>query len=469
MILKNARIYSDNELKLGSIYISNGKFKKLIFHNNKDGAQFDDINNNDYVIDCNKKILLPGIIDVHSHLRDLEQAEKETFITGTKAAAASGITTVFDMPNTIPPAITSHDIENWMDAARNNIFIDVGFIAGVPEKINQEEFEKIVNLGVIGFKIYPHSPISKIDWINPQNIEQILHFVSKYNVPLFIHPQMPTKNSEVFRKFEDGISQKRHALKLFNEIYSSDIEKNFIDYFQKHYERFIINNKNISAYPHIHFCHVSSKEALYILLNARFEVSLLNFSFEVTPHHLLLTNNMKFEKDSFAKVLPPLRDELDRNYLYQNLENGKIDLIGTDHAPHTIEEKSKPFIEAPSGFPGFETYPLLLLENVFNSDLQLKIFIKCSSEMPAKLFGLNNKGFIKEGFDADFYLVEKVNPYTINPEKFYSSAKFSPFKGFKTTVKISGVYLRGQEIYDGENVLSNKRGQIIHKKNSIKY
>ncbi len=468
MILKNARIYSDEELKLGSIYISDGKFKKIIFHSQENDAHFEDITDND-IIDCKKKILLPGIIDVHSHLRDLGQSEKETFITGTRAAAASGITTAFDMPNTIPPAITSHDVEKWMDAARNNIFIDIGFIAGVPEKINQEEFEKIINLGVMGFKIYPHSPLSKIDWINPKNIEQMLYLTSKYNIPLFIHPQMPIKNSEVNGKFENGIIQKRAPLKLFNEIYSGDIEKNFIDYFQKHYERFIINNKNISVYPHIHFCHVSSKEALYILLNARFEVSLLNFSFEVTPHHLLLNNDMKFEKDSYAKVLPPLRDELDRNYIYQNLENGNIDLIGTDHAPHTIEEKSRPFIEAPSGFPGFETYPLLLLEKVLNSDLQLKTFIKCSSEMPAKLFGLKYKGFIKEGLDADFYLVEKVDPYTIDPEKFYSNAKFSPFKGFKTTVKISGVYLRGQEIYDGENVLSNKRGQIIHKRNNIKY
>jgi len=467
MIIKNARIYSDEELKLGSIYISDGKFKKIIFHSQENDAHFEDITDDD-IIDCKKKILLPGIIDVHSHLRDLGQSEKETFKTGTMAASSSGITTVFDMPNTIPPAITSHDVEKWMDAARNNIFIDVGFIAGVPEKINRKEFEKIVNLGVIGFKIYPHSPLSKIDWINPKNIEQMLYLTSKYNIPLFIHPQMPIKNSEVNGKFENGIIQKRAPLKLFNEIYSGDIEKNFIDYFQKHYERFIINNKNISAYPHIHFCHVSSKEALYILLNARFEVSLLNFSFEVTPHHLLLNNDMKFEKDSYAKVLPPLRDELDRNYIYQNLENGKIDLIGSDHAPHTIEEKSRPFIETPSGFPGFETYPLLLLEKVLDSDLQLKTFIKCSSEMPAKLFGLNNKGFIKEGLDADFYLVEKVDPYTIVPEKFYSRAKFSPFKGFKTTVKIFGVYLRGQEIYDGENVLSNKRGQIIHKRNNIK-
>lgn len=463
MILKNARIYSNEELKLGSIYISNGKFKKIIFNEHKEEVHFEDIIDDD-VIDCDKKILLPGIIDVHSHLRDLGQCEKETFTTGTRAAIASGITTVFNMPNTIPPANTFQNIINWMDTARNNTYVDIGFIAGVPKDLNQEEFENISNLDIIGFKIYPHSPLSKIDWLKSKNIEKILFLASKYKVPLFIHPEMPIKFSEIQKKFKKGIIKNMDPLKVFNETHSSDNEKNFINHFQKYYERFIINNRQVSTYPHIHFCHVSSKGALYSILNARFEMSLLNFTFEITPHHLLLNNNMKFEKDSYGKVLPPLRKEIDRNYIYLNLKKGKIDMIATDHAPHTIEEKSKPFIDTPSGFPGFETYPILLLENVFNSDIPLKNFIKCSSEMPARSFGLNNKGFIKEGYDADFYLVEKTKPYTIDPVIFHTKAKFSPFKGFKTTVKISKVFLRGEKIFDGKQILDKKIGKIIGKK-----
>jgi len=466
MILKNARIYSNEELKLGSIYISNGKFNKIIFYLQKDKAYFEDIIDDD-VIDCEKKILLPGIIDVHSHLRDLGQSEKETFTTGTRAAIASGITTVFNMPNTIPPAITSQNVKNWMDTARTNTYVDIGFIAGVPKNLNQEEFENISNLDVIGFKIYPHSPLSKIDWLKPKNIEKILFLASKYEVPLFIHPEMPIKFSETQNKFKNYAIKNDAPLKIFDETHSSDNEKDFIIHFQKHYERFIINNRKISTYPHIHFCHVSSKEALYVILNARFETSLLNFTFEITPHHLLLNKNMKFELDSYGKVLPPLRKEIDRNFIYLNLKKGKIDMIATDHAPHTIEEKSKPFIDAPSGFPGFETYSVLLLEKVFNSDIPLKNFIKCSSEIPAKSFGLNNKGFIKEGYDADFYLVEITKPYTVDPAIFHTKAKFSPFKGFKTTVKISEVFLRGEKIFDGKQVLDKKIGKIIGKKKEI--
>jgi dihydroorotase len=463
MILKNAQIYHNGVLKLGSLQIHDGKFQKIIFHNENEEPTFSNIEKNETIIKCDNKILLPGIIDVHSHLRDLDQSEKETFSTATQAAAASGITTVFDMPNTKPPAISSENVKKWINKAKNDIYIDVGFISGVPNNLNREEFKKIVDLGVVGFKIYPHSPIAEIDWLNSENFKKLLSLANEFQVPLFIHPQMPLDNRELKKKFEKDFEQKRAPLKIYDEIYSNESEKEFINYVQKHYEKFILENSDLSEYPHVHFCHISTKEALYLLYNAKYEISMLNFTYEVTPHHLLLENDMKFEKDTYGKVLPPLRDKIDRDYLITNLKKGNIEIIATDHAPHTIEEKSKSFMDAPSGFPGFETYTILLLDKVFKNEISLEVFIKSSSENPAKIFNLTSKGFIREGFDADFFLIYKTNPYKINPTLFKSKAKFSPFKGFETSIRISETYLRGVKIFDEKQELKEKFGRIIVK------
>lgn len=463
MILKNANIYNNGELKFGSIQIDDGKFHKIIFHSDTDKPHFDTTDDQEEILDCNGKILLPGIIDVHSHLRDLGQSEKETFATGTKAAAVSGITTVFTMPNTIPPSISANKVKTWINAAKNEIYVDVGFIAGVPANLNEDEFEKIAALSIVGFKIYPHSPISGIDWKDGDNLMKLFRQSSKYDIPIFIHPQKPLDKSVIESKYKKEIANYRLPLKIYSEIFSNDNEKEYINQVQENYEQFLVNNEDVLINPHIHFCHVSAKGSLNLLINLKSEKPLLNFSFEVTPHHLLLNNDLKLKNDNYGKVLPPLRDEIDRNFLYLNLKNQNINIIATDHAPHTLDDKSKPFLQAPSGFPGFETYPFLLLEKVFNSDLPLKIFVECSSENPAKVFKLNSKGFVKEGYDADFYLVEKSEPYEIIPNKFFTKAKYSPFSGFKTSVKISEVFLRGIKIFDGINILDNKCGKILQK------
>ncbi|MFX1311285.1 MAG: amidohydrolase family protein, partial [Promethearchaeota archaeon] len=151
MILKNARIYSEGVIHNGAILIDNGIIKHLIFESKaKDLKEFAEKNRDSKEINCQNKLVLPGLIDVHSHLRDMGQEEKETFLTGTMAAAFSGITTIFNMPNTIPPAITEKQIKLWIKKAKKNIYINVGFIAGVPNNMEDTEIEKIINLGVLG-------------------------------------------------------------------------------------------------------------------------------------------------------------------------------------------------------------------------------------------------------------------------------------------------------------------------------
>ena len=152
-----------------------------------------------------------------------------------------------------------------------------------------------------------------------------------------------------------------------------------------------------------------------------------------------------------------MREEEQRRFLYNQFKEGNIELIGTDHAPHTIKEKSKPFNEAPSGFPGFETYPLLFLDKVCQYEISLENFIKFASHNPARRFNLKNKGFIKEGYDADLIIIDKVSKYEIKSQFFKTKAKYSPYEGYKTSVQIWKVFVGGSVIK------SKPKGKILKK------
>ncbi|MFX0041533.1 MAG: dihydroorotase family protein [Candidatus Hodarchaeota archaeon] len=448
MILYNVNVYTDGLIRKGVLLINKGLIQLVKFNlSEKDYKDLVKKNEDNKEIDCQSKLVLPGIIDIHSHLRDMEQSEKETFLTGTKAAAFSGITTVFNMPNTKPPAINLEQIKKWIEKAENNIYVNVGFIAGVPKGIDEDEIKRIIDLGVIGFKIYPLDSLNEIDWKNPRNIQSILTISSRFSIPIFIHADWSISDSEKYIKVEEFKSKGKNVLELHNKLHPVNMEEKYVKFIIDQYKKTITTNKlTPEKYPIIHFCHISCKNSYRIIKETLGSEKKFKISFEITPHHLLLSNNLNLENDNYGKVLPPLRDKKHPEFLFNELENGNIELIGTDHAPHTLEEKSKNYDSAPSGFPGFETYPLLLLNKVFQYQLSLENFVKCASENPAKKFKLKSKGFIKEGYDADLFIVEKIPEYTINSKKFKSKAKYSPFENLKTSVQIWKVFISGIEI-----------------------
>ncbi len=448
MILKNVKIYSDGALHEGAVLISDKVIKSIIFNPTDENLEsLVEQNEGGKEVDCEHKILVPGIIDIHAHLRDMGQSEKETFLTGTRAAAFSGITTIFDMPNTKPPAITAEQVKNWMEKAQDNIHVNVGFIAGVPEGIDYGEIIKIIELGIIGFKIYPLSSLNDVDWQDSLKIQKLLHISSKFQIPIFIHPDRPISNDEKDEILEDYAMNPSGTLELHDKLYPCKKEAEYVNFILENYYKILADNDlNSENYPIVHFCHISCKESYLLIRKALKLYNRLKITFEITPHHLLLSKEIKLTNENFGKVLPPLRDMEHSQYLYKELKDGKIDLIGTDHAPHTMEEKSRDYINAPSGFPGLETYPLLLLDKVCRFEISLEEFVKVASENPARIFNLKTKGHIKEGYDADLIVIDRVPEHLINPKHFKSKAKFSPYENLMTSVHIWKVFLGGSEV-----------------------
>jgi dihydroorotase len=210
----------------------------------------------------------------------------------------------------------------------------------------------------------------------------------------------------------------------------------------------------------LHFCHITTKPSLEIIKNERRLNR--NITCEVLPHHLLLSEDELFKWKGWAKTLPPLRPQTEAVELWKGLRNGSIDIIASDHAPHSLAEKSKSFSEASSGIPGVETLVPLMITEVLRGHLSLDRFVMLTSERPAQIFNLGKNGKIEEGYIANLTVINTQITKRIDPDGFYSKAKLSPFKGWKVDAIPSMTIVNGQiAMQDGEILESAKFGKIV--------
>jgi dihydroorotase len=191
--------------------------------------------------------------------------------------------------------------------------------------------------------------------------------------------------------------------------------------------------------------HISTEDGLALIGEAKKDRP--EISCEVTPHHLFLTEDNIEELENFGKINPPLRSKQDQKSLWKGIESGVVDCIGTDHAPHTIEEKQKPYFEAPSGVPGVETMLPLLLDAVAKEKISMAKIVELCCENPARIFGLQKKGRVQEGFDADLVLADLNGKTTIKNENLKTKCKWSPFNNWELQGKIEKVFLSGKEVF----------------------
>lgn len=399
IILKNGLLVLPEGLKKADLWLKDGKIFQIV-ENLSVPAGVE-------AIDIAGKHVLPGLIDVHVHLREPGLTNKEDFATGTMAAAAGGVTTVMEMPNTIPPTTTRALIEEKYALARSKAVVNVYlYVLGVPETID----EILPMDEVIGIKIYLGASTGG----HEANYEFLEYVFSKAGDKVIV---VHAEDGDCLKKNEAAFAQQPHDPAIHSKIRSRECA-------------FLAVQKACQLAKQyntrLHIAHVSCQQELEVIAKFKNE----RITCEATPHHLFLDSSYYGTLGNLVKVNPPLREKEDVQALWQAVYDGLIDIIATDHAPHTLEEKMQAYDKAPSGVPGLETMLPLLLNEVNKENLSLQQVVQLTSTRPAEIFGLNTRGQIKEGFDADLVVVDMQKIMVVTNENLKTKCKWSPFNGW---------------------------------------
>ncbi len=416
-LLKNCKISGQNQ----NILIS-GQVIDYIGSNIPDADIEYDIKNN---------VVIPGIIDPHVHVRDLKQAEKEDWTSASDAALTGGITTIFDMPNNRPPTVNLQFLNLKREKAKKAKINYKFNIAATSENISQLiEILKTNPDDVTALKLFLAGSNTNEFVKKEEDIKQIFEISLKYNLPVIVH----TEIQQCIENFSEKI--KDRTLKDHNFIRNRECSV-------KGTELVISLAKEIGN--KLYLAHISTAEEINII---KTEKNNCNIFCEVTPHHLLLDENILKEAGNFGKVNPPLRTKKDNERILQGINDGTVDTIGTDHAPHILSEKLQSYMHAPSGFPGLETYLPLLLNEINIGNITLQKFTELSSGNVAKIFNLKNRGKIETGFFADLTIVDMNKKWAIQAKNFKSKAKYSPFEGMTGKGNVIMTFVNGELKYN---------------------
>ncbi|MCX8103778.1 MAG: dihydroorotase family protein [Candidatus Bipolaricaulota bacterium] len=379
-ILTNAEVFVDGELRKLDIALEEDKIRAL-------GRDLE----GDEHIDCSGKLILPGVIDVHVHARDLKQSHKEDWESLGRAASAGGVTTVFAMPNTDPPLETVERVRDYRRRAQAATINTK--IYGAITEANYKDLDKLA-LHVDAFKLYLGETTGHLIVSDKKLHREIFKSVTHTEKILTVHAQRGGDPTDVTRHETDDI---RYVLDL------------------------------AAAYEtKLHIAHVTTQRAVEAILEAK--KSKLDVSFETCPHYLYFTAKDRESRGAWLKMNPPLATEEDREFLWWALAEGLIDIVATDHAPHTIEEKSVGYEKAPAGVPGVEFTLPLLFDAVSADKLSLKRLVEVCCTHPARRFGLP-KGEIVVGHDADLVVIDPEREKTITREAVQSKCGWSPYEG----------------------------------------
>jgi len=417
LLLKGGRVI-DPAAKLNQVcdvLIEDGIIQKVGLDLRADQAE---------VYDASDKIVVPGLIDMHTHLREPGQEAKEDFASGSRAGAAGGYTTVATMPNTSPVVDTAALVTSLQKRAEDVAVIHIHIIGAVTK--NQEgkelaELGDMVAAGAVAFSDDGHfDPSAKV-------LLSAYDYLVPFNKAIINH-------EEDTSLVEDGAMNEGHRSAMLGfkgrPIVAEDIA--------------VARDIMLAEYAgaHVHVAHISSGRAVELVREAKKRG--VHVTAEATPHHLTMTDALVDPADSSTKVNPPLRTAKDVNAVVAGLCDGTIDMIATDHSPHAAEEKDREYIYAPSGFPGLETaIGVLMTDLVHTGKLPLETLIERMTYAPARVFQLN-AGTLREGGPADVTVIDPNLVWTVDEKKFYTRGSHSPFVGRELTGKAVLTVVDGQ-------------------------
>ena len=365
--------------------------------------------------------VLPGVIDTQVHFREPGNAHKEDLASGSLAAILGGVTAVFEMPNTNPPTTSRAAIEDKLARAKGRMYCDHAFYAGAtPQNIGAlAELEKMP--GVCGIKAFLGSSTGTLLLSKPDDILAAL--------------KAGKRRVAVHSEDEDRMISRKHLAER-GKPESHPVWRD-AEAARMSTERVLGLAKQ--AGRRLHVLHITTGDEIPLLAAAK-DIA----TAETTPQHLTLSAPECYERlGTYAQMNPPIRDESHRQALWAAVREGVIDVIGSDHAPHTLAEKDKTYPDTPSGMPGVQTLATILLDHVNKGNLTLERFIDLTSAGPQRIFGIAAKGRIARGYDADFTIVDLGLTRTIENKWIASTCGWTPFDGMKTKGWPVATILRG--------------------------
>ena len=421
LLIKNGKVYQNGALARKNIFIKSHRIEKITSQNIKA----------EKTIDAKNKIIIPGLIDSHVHFREPGMTHKEDFLTGSMAAAAGGITTILDMPNTNPPTTNLQRLEEKMQLAKKSI-VNYGFHFGSTND-NIAEIEKVKNVASV--KVYMDFTTGglKLDELN------VLKKIFTSNKIVAVHGE----DKNILKALELIQHSKNH---LYLCHVSSKEELHYAK--PKKINDFLGTRKTkFSGAPKMQSIFQCTKNPKDFLVSQKVKNKVF---VETCPHYLFLTAKDVNELGSFAEMKPGLKTKQDQNALWEGIKNGKVDTIATDHAPHTKEEKMQ--ANYPYGVPGCETMLPLLLNAMNEKKITLKKIVQLCCENPAEIFKIKNKGRIKEGFDADLTIIGLNMEKEVKNDELVTKCKWSPFDGWKLKGWPTHTIVNGNIIFENGNI-----------------
>lgn len=394
------------------------------------------------VIDAHGLLVFPGMVDMHVHFRDPGNPEREDFESGSKAAAAGGVTTVGEMPNTVPPVTCVKTLKEKIEIGRSKSVVDFALIAGAGE-VSLDALREMAEEGAAAYKTFMTSRFRELYASDGKMLENF-QVIAKMNRPCLVHAE----DGDIVERWRERARREGRRDPLAHAEYRPSVAEVEAAWRVIH----LASEVDI----HLHICHISASGVLEALSWAKSRG--LRVSGETCPHYLFLTTKDLQRLGPYAKTDPPLRSEEDRRRLWEALRGGLIDVVASDHAPYTEEEKERGWediFEAPSGGVGVETVLPLLLDSVNRGLITLRRVAEVFSQNPARLLGLYpKKGVIALGVHGDLALVDPKREFKIRGERLHSRQRRTPFEGYKGKGMPVKTILRGEIIMDEGEILA---------------
>jgi dihydroorotase len=436
-LLQNGTIINEGKQTIGDIYIRNQRIEKIAPHIT--------VPENCTVIDCTNKIIMPGVIDDQVHFREPGLTHKANIASEARSAVAGGTTSFMEMPNTVPNALTFDLLEDKYTIGANTSIANYSFFMGVSNDNAEEALRINKNKSkYCGLKIFMGSSTGNMLVDNYLTLNTVFRNSEKLIATHCEREEIITQNTkDVLAKYGTDIDASYHPMIRNTEAC-----------FESSYSAIQLANQTDAR---LHILHISTAKELQLFGNMM-PLNQKRITAEVCVHHLHFTSDDYATLGNLIKCNPAIKEPENKEALWRALLDDRLDIIATDHAPHTWDEKQQKYLQAPSGVPLVQHSLLLMLDYVQAQEISIEKMVEKMCHAPAICFGVQERGFLREGYFADIVIVDAHKKYTVNKQNILYHCGWSPFENHTFSHSISKTFVNGNLVYSNNKICSDEKG-----------